>query len=660
MLRGLYASTCGARRTENIFVMAKQYPVSPGRIEHYTHEAMVNWLGPQQLLQTGIRAAVATTLSAFADPREVQAALNPAAINPPIALKANDAGPVWVDYVADTGDGWNSTHSVAWCVSRDTITLADGTILPRGDVLVLGGDQVYPTPAQGGYRTRFIDPFRSAFPAEVPASPTADDHDSVHRTGDPLLLAAPGNHDWYDGLRAFTQLFCEQQPIGRWRTAQRTSYFALELPHGWWLWGLDLQLESAMDRPQRQYFEDLANKIPAHARVILCAPEPSWIDEGMRIAREDHASLATIERQTPRYRSLKKIEELLGARLALVLAGDLHLYARYAPKEGSIGTAPQRITCGGGGAYLLGTHDLPEALRFRVGTTLQNQVLQACYPEKRVSRRLRNGALGLPVRNLSFCAVLASLYLLFLWVVQSASKLPHPRLQGRTAMESFAGLSPTTHDLLQELPAQVAAMLAHSPGSVLLALAVVLGCGAFTRASATNHPKAGMAAGMLHGLLHLALAVALLWGMAHINLGEKGLRLGVDDPLQVTLFVAETLGLGGFFGGLLYGMWMVTTNALFGWHAQEVFSSQRIADYKCFLRMRIDATGLTIFPMKIDKACTRWKLGAGIELLRRAGRTWRLRARPGSGPRFVPDGTAPKAEPIEPSIHIAAHRRTTP
>jgi hypothetical protein len=609
---------------------------------------MVNWLGFVQLLQTGLRSAVATTLGAFADPREVQAALRPRAENPPLEFQsAGDA--TWIDYVADTGDGWNSTHSIAWCLSREA-TLPDGRELPRGQVLVMGGDQVYPTPAKCAYRTHFVDPFRSAFPADVPPQHRPGDQAPVLAADDPMLVATPGNHDWYDGLRGFSQLFCNRQPIGRWRTVQRSSYFALKLAHGWWIWGLDLQLESAIDQPQREYFQALAATLPADARVILCAPEPSWIDESERLQNEARArSPSKIETQTPRFRSLKEIEELLGPRLAMVVAGDLHHYARYAP-DTTHPDAPQRITCGGGGAYLLGTHHLPAALQFFVGGKKKRHHLECSYPDAKTSRGLRNKAWRLPTRNKSFCLVLATLYLMFLWLVQSASKVPIKALDNLTLMENLAKL-PAALTNIGHAGLAVFQAMAHSPGSVMFALAIVLGGGAFTRSGASKRHGWAFFGGAVHGFIHLLLALALLWTMGRYNLGHLGFT--VDEPWQVLLFSAETFAIGGLFGGLLFGIWMVATDAAFGWHSQEVFSSQRIADCKCFLRMRIDADGLTIFPLKLAQACTRWKTGPNITVEQHVDNCWKLRAFPGSGPRFVPVGEAPKLELIEDEIRIA-------
>ncbi len=91
----------------------------------------------------------------------------------------------------------------------------------------------------------------------------------------------------------------------------------------------------------------------------------------------------------------------------------------------------------------------------------------------------------------------------------------------------------------------------------------------------------------------------------------------------MVLFIAEAGLVGGLLGGVLFGAWMTVTNKLFGWHGNDVFSSQAIADHKCFLRMHLEASGLTIYPLKIAKVCRDWKLGTGA-------RSRPATARPGS------------------------------
>ena len=653
--------------------MPKPESKPKSRIELITQEPMVNWLDFGQLLDAGLRAVVASTFGTFADSRLMQAALTARANNPPLPLDSQDA--IWVDYVADTGDGWNSTYSVAWSISRDSLSVPGvSQSLPRADLLVFGGDQVYPTPANDGYRTRFLDPFRSAFPADIePRALTASD---------PLMLAIPGNHDWYDGLAGFNQVFCSQQPIGGWRTEQKTSYFAARLPHGWWLWGIDLQLEAQIDQPQREYFQWIADQhLQNGDRVLLVTPQPSWIDESERRERDQDSAdettgqrtaakyrLHEIETQLPRFKSLRDIEKMIAdgqkATLAAVLTGDQHLYAHYLPDTHNA-QAPHRITCGGGGAYLLGTHELPAALNFRSGGGLQEYKLGATYPDAATSRGLRNRMWKLPVTNPTFCALLAAVYLLYVWLLQSASKLPNATLQGKSLMEYLAQFPLTLHNAFTTLPDVVLTVLVHSPASVVLTLLIVGGSAAFTAAGVKSDKLLPALGGAVHGLLHLSLALLLLWGLGHINL--NGLGWSVDSFRQIVLFVLETVLVGGLVGGVLYGVWVIVTNMLFHWHGEDAFSAQSIPDYKCFLRMRIDRSGLTLYPLKINRVCRRWKIGQGIEPLLRTGRiwllrnyrTWKLRAFPGCGARFEPVESI-NIELIEPPLHIPNSRQVQP
>lgn len=50
---------------------------------------------------------------------------------------------LWFDFMADTGDGGNSSYSVARLLAQPTIRVWNNgslTTLPRGNLLLLGGD----------------------------------------------------------------------------------------------------------------------------------------------------------------------------------------------------------------------------------------------------------------------------------------------------------------------------------------------------------------------------------------------------------------------------------------------------------------------------------------------------------------------------------------
>jgi len=170
------------------------------------------------------------------------------------------------------------------------------------------------------------------------------------------VFAIPGNHDWYDSLVSFSRLFCSDD--GRWigarKTSQTLSYFAVKLPHDWWLFGIDVQLESDIDEPQLRYFRELVKKekVPDHARIILCLSEPHWIYEA-RYAKFDPSVSE---------RNLDFLERtVFGDRVAVYLAGDLHHYRRHATD----GDDRQKITAGGGGAFLHPTHEARQRRRHR-------------------------------------------------------------------------------------------------------------------------------------------------------------------------------------------------------------------------------------------------------------------------------------------------------
>jgi hypothetical protein len=101
---------------------------------------------------------------------------------------------IWIDYVGDVGDGWNSTYAIACHLAEigRTFTYKDRegkecrADTKRGEILIFGGDEVYPTASRIGYKERLLAPYETAL------RKTADDH--------PHAFAIPGNYDWYDSL----------------------------------------------------------------------------------------------------------------------------------------------------------------------------------------------------------------------------------------------------------------------------------------------------------------------------------------------------------------------------------------------------------------------------------------------------------------------------
>ena len=328
----------------------------------------VKWLSLAQLAQTAVEVIQATMFARFADKRESMAS-SPREF---YRLPGSDRD-IWIDYVADTGDGFDATFATACCLSGvATVTPAEPFADRPGqaDLLILGGDEVYPVASAKAYVERLNEVLRMA--GRLAAMPTS-----------PPVLALPGNHDWYDGLASFRRNFCESwvmrdgdrqhassvidvpppqqcDDVGGWSAFQSRSYFAAQLSQRWWLWALDSQLDAPIDAEQLAYFREAA-KLLGDADVVLCVATPSWLEatgEGVYAAVAD----------TPLYTLLWFIDRVLGPerhRLRLVLTGDQHHYARYSPATdgGSTDFAPELVTCGGGGAFLASTHHLGDTIR---------------------------------------------------------------------------------------------------------------------------------------------------------------------------------------------------------------------------------------------------------------------------------------------------------
>ena len=275
---------------------------------------MVGWYDLGRLFRTAINIVISSVLGTRSDVRWMEA--QPGKVDVIEYGDTSENGEFWFDYMADTGDGWNSTFRMAYLLARPQLVIQSHK-LRRGSFLILGGDEVYPCASRQLYRERLVNPFWHACPRSLPPDPRDD---QAH------LYAIPGNHDWYDGLVSFMRQFLQGRNIGIWRTRQSRSYFALKLPHNWWIWGLDTQLESDIDWPQVQFFIKAADRMGNQGNnLIVCTAEPYWIYANLYEEKESKRQL---------YNNLLFLmsEEVLGPKkvnLYLSLAGDLHHYRRH-------------------------------------------------------------------------------------------------------------------------------------------------------------------------------------------------------------------------------------------------------------------------------------------------------------------------------------------
>ncbi len=653
---------------------------------------MVDWFDPGLLVRIGIRDLISGTIGQYADQRLMQAASDHVASEqdlvarydysdpydprPGKRLEMDEQGRVWVDYVADLGDGFEATYAVAHLMGKPRLDVAGSyrkapsRSLPAGQILIMGGDQAYPQATQQEYQARLIDPYDWAFTTDRPRR---------------KLFAIPGNHDWYDGLNAFTSLFTSARDritggigkqLGAWRCQQHRSYWALKLPYDWWIWGPDIQLEGNLDDPQRDYFDIVSDSTRPGDKIIICLAEPSWHHEN--------------------YDNLHEISMLArkkGAKICAVLAGDWHHYSRYTNSKLGV----QFITCGGGGAFAHATHQLKDRLDLEWAEVTANATRQAdpadplafnrmeqgivkagdhvdygmkdysldvaatqaadvspggasrsgqkgsfnlasyshhtrrIYPSKGLSRLLSLKNLALPFRNTRFALLVGAIYFLYAWIFQVSAPpidvkaiIPAGKVAPQEALSHVA-----TAFWSAISPERVLAAMKANPLFFFLVIGLWLGLVSYVELGKGLLNAIGkFVIGSAHFVMHLAALlivnlVALLpalpiAGMLILLLGgslSQGGQSIVSEISFLASYAVMSILIGGLAGAFIMGLYWTVTSVCFNMHCGDAFGALGIRNYKHFLRMSFEPDRVTIYPIAIDKVPGRrgWRASTADE-----------------------------------------------
>jgi Calcineurin-like phosphoesterase len=536
--------------------MAYSTPSDPRR--------MVGWYNPPQLLRTGALVIISQQFALHADNREIQAIANPGVGLKDYAAELPHDEPLWLDFVADCGDGWNSTYAVASALSQESLHLShNGQTfdLERARILIFGGDLVYPTPTGEGYEARLIQPYLDA----LPRCPTPQ----------PDVWALPGNHDWYDSLVRFRRLFCTGGSFGCWRTQQKLSYFAMKLPHHWWLFGVDVQLLHDLDHRQLDYFTNALTHVGAQDGIILCGAEPYWIE---RATNSIHPS--------QHIRGLfETLLAQMGDRLKLAIAGDLHYYRRMRAHGDR-----HLVTCGTGGAFLHPTH-------VEAHEVVPGYEPAARFPDKGTSKGLTWHNLLFPLRNPLFGVVPAAFYLLVAW---STGLLIGEKFAGGTALREL-GMLGLSHFWQAVTVGIHSAIL--SPIGVALYMVIFSGFIIFTNTRSTAFR---WIAGTLHGLTHVLVGFLIFWGATYLCISVWGFTpKSIDQYLLAAVIIVAGAWISG---SLVVGIYLLISLNFLQQHVTEAFSSLRIQDWKGFLRMQLRPDGqLNVFFVGIRRVPRHWR-----------------------------------------------------
>lgn len=465
-------------------------------------------------------------------------------------------GDVWIDFVADTGDDFSVSKAVARLIFAEYEV--DGVHLPRGHMLVFGGDTAYPVATDIEIHNRIVVPFGQILR-----------HLDDGRTR--ALLGIPGNHDWFSGLDGFGRMFRgrrTQQKLDRssiiapaadsptsrrnegqkddevdrlgqighvieWVEAfrlgrfvikraalalrgytpvQSASYWAIRLAPDLDFWGIDRQLR-LVDFHQRGYFAEVTDESRG---VVLCMADPVY---------------AFLEPNPNGVRALQSLDLSIERDGLLVMTGDTHHYCRQDLGEG------MHVIAGGGGAFL---HP-------------------ACIARG-----------GLPAPAAEFPGRTTSIAL--------ALQVPWQIVHGRSGFLVHVVVALT---YLPLFGAQWSTGNAGTAASIVTALVVAVAClllGGW-RQKAKRIGLLAVATGVAFGFLPLAGHELVHWGSLKLSLAPAPLHLaGAAYALSV---YGGTLAIGTYL--------MLLT--LLGIEQHQAFSALAHPGYKHFVRMRVRRDG---------------------------------------------------------------------
>ncbi len=457
-----------------------------------------------------------------------------------------------IDYVADTGDDVDVSRAVAELVVREYVVPGPEGVgeltLPRGDVLLFGGDTAYPVATATEIEARLLVPWNAVFEA----------HDDGKRRA---LLGIPGNHDWFDGLDGFARVFRARSgplaeesgtaapgaeravkhfvswmeafamgkhvvkrralPLVGYEPVQRASYFALALAPGVDLWGVDRQLRQ-VNFQQRRFFWDRRTAAPSQA-LLLCLPDPlrAYLEPNPSGVAMLHAVGLDPERDP-----------------MLCMAGDTHHYERW-----QMGPSVH-LVAGGGGAFL------------------------HCAPMARGKRR------RLPL--VEFPGPVASRALLSTvpWRVASGGGglIPHLALS-----VLFAPIA-----LGVGLEASHVSMDAFSIGTAVLGAVVCSLLGGWRKRTFRAVAMLALVVGVLLGLVPMLSRAAFEASMS---------RAALSPSPRAAALVVYALAI--FVGAWIFGAYLAAL-ARFGLNNEQAFAALGHPGYKHFVRLRVRADGSAI------------------------------------------------------------------
>ena len=151
-----------------------------------------------------------------------------------------------------------------------------------------------------------------------------------------------------------------------------------------------------------------------------------------------------------------------------------------------------------------------------------------------------------------------------------------------------------------DYPLVVLEALSSSPGLALPILSIFVAMYFYADA---DSPKVKLLVGIFHGFLHITLFLGLAIGFRILN----SQIIGWDETSLIIrfIFALEMIFIGGFFGGFIFGLYLLITSLIFKMHTNDASSALRLRHYRNFLRLKLSEDNLTIYPIGLENVPSR-------------------------------------------------------
>ncbi|MBK8243905.1 MAG: hypothetical protein IPK88_10800 [Saprospiraceae bacterium] len=589
---------------------------------NYQSKKGVSWFSASILIQTLIDLY---TSSKANDHREEDAPYEALYLD---HLEDNyEDGSFWMDYISDTGDGFNETLSVLYkCLQDQKIQSHE---LRKGNIVFFGGDEVYPVASSENYANKLFGPLMTAqglHKVTKTKNDTSDSKSSCAEDREHYIHAIPGNHDWYDGLFAFKEYFCTNRQYGSYFTGQSRSYGAIRLTKNVWLWMLDIQLAGNFNKDQIEYFKNFCNTKKTFNKhnneeewnVILGIAQPYWFQKS--VDKEDklftvvdhfiselfinnNPYLVNIEKPGKKGTKIKyKLKRFI--KLKLILTGDIHHYTRFnlklneklntygsekkfqATKNPPIDPHLNLITSGGGGAYSYPTHYLEDKVNNRAfQSKINNQSIHLVnyYPKAYESHQeMPTASYSIITENFSFilfpllmnmlCWLLFYNYIPLFINVPVVLKINHFPLMLGFHVLGYYGFSYLLANALDKYFHYIPTYHKFS-WNIMVILFALINMGIF----------------LLGGYFQNAFISTFKYPINDLLIQFK-----IGILFSIIVFSCALINT------ILFGLYLYLCNSLFRLHDNEVFSISKVNKFKNYLKIKIDKDNITVFPIGID------------------------------------------------------------